>query len=173
MEEGFVIWLTGLPCSGKTTLAKMLENWFKLKGYPVERLDGDTIRQGLTADLGFNKQDRERNIERVTYVAKLLSRNGIVVIAAFVSPYREMRQKIRQEVTNYIEIYVACDLDVCIQRDVKSMYNKAMRGEINDFTGASDLYEEPYCPDVIVHTDKQTEEESFKNILIYLEEIWL
>jgi adenylyl-sulfate kinase len=167
-DEGLTLWLTGLSGAGKTTLAMALENYFQTANRRVERLDGDTVRQGLTRDLGFSKEDRDKNIERVTYVAKLLSRNGVIVILAFISPYREARNKARQETTNFIEVFVNAPLQTCIDRDTKGLYAKALRGEIPQFTGISDPYEEPLHPEIIVNTHLETPQASVQHILNYL-----
>ncbi|MCH8316261.1 MAG: adenylyl-sulfate kinase, partial [Planctomycetes bacterium] len=159
------IWFTGLPCSGKSTLAKMLAEVLTSEGRRVETLDGDEVRQRLTKDLGYSKMDRDENIRRIGYVAKLLSRNGVVVVGATISPYREIRDEVRQEIGRFVEIYVKCDLEVCEARDVKGMYKKARMGEIANFTGVSDPYEPPLTPEITVETDKETAEESLRNIL--------
>ena len=142
-QQGFPLWFTGLSGSGKTTLAKSVEKELRARGLKVERLDGDTVRQSLTKDLGFTKEDRDNNIERVTFVAKLLTRNGVAVLASFISPYREVRARSREEIGNFIEVYCKAPLEVLIERDVKGLYTKALRGEIENFTGISDPYEDP------------------------------
>jgi adenylyl-sulfate kinase len=169
-QRGFTLWFTGLSGAGKTTLAVALEQDLKKRGVKVERLDGDIVRQSLTRDLGFSKEDRDKNIERITFVAKLLSRNGVAVLASFISPYRAVRQKVREETTNFIEVFVQVPLDEAIKRDVKGMYQKALNGEIPNFTGVSDPYEEPLNPDILVPTHLETVEESVQRILNYLEE---
>jgi len=169
MTQGFTLWLTGLPGAGKTTIAVALEAVLRERGVLVERLDGDTVRQGLTRDLGFSKADRDKNIERVTFVAKLLSRNGVGVIASFISPYREAREIVRRETTHYIEVFVDAPIDVCADRDVKGLYAKAFAGELKDFTGVDDPYEAPEAAEITLHTDRETVEESVRTILEYLE----
>jgi adenylyl-sulfate kinase len=169
-QQGFVLWFTGLSGAGKTTLAKPIEQELKRRGLKVERLDGDIVRQSLTRDLGFSKEDRDKNIERVTFVSKLLSRNGVAVLASFISPYRAVRQKVREETTNFIEVFVEVPLEEAVKRDVKGLYLKAMNGEIENFTGVSDPYEEPLDPEIHVPTHLETVEESVQRILIYLEE---
>ena len=168
-HDGFVVWMTGLPGSGKTTVALALEAEFKARGMRVERLDGDTIRQGLSSDLGFSKADREQHIARVRFVAKLLSRNNVAVLASFISPYIAMREQVRDEVTNYIEVFVDAPLEVCIQRDPKGLYAKALAGEIDAFTGVSAPYEVPTMPDVHIRTHQETVGESALQVLDYLE----
>lgn len=169
-QKGFTLWFTGLSGAGKTTVAKAVEIELRARGVKVERLDGDTVRQSLTRDLGFSKEDRDKNIERVTFVAKLLSRNGIGVLAAFISPYRETRAMVARETTNFIEVFVHAPLEVCAERDVKGMYAKAFAGEIENFTGVSDPYEEPLNPDIQLNTHEETVEESVAKVLSYLEE---
>jgi adenylyl-sulfate kinase len=169
-QQGFVLWFTGLSGAGKTTLAKPIEQELKRRGLKVERLDGDIVRQSLTRDLGFSKEDRDKNIERVTFVSKLLSRNGVAVLASFISPYRAVRQKVREETTNFIEVFVEVPLEEAVKRDVKGLYLKAMNGEIENFTGVSDPYEEPLDPEIRVPTHLETVEESVQRILTYLEE---
>lgn len=168
-RKGFTLWLTGLSGAGKTTIAIELENQLRQRGLYIERLDGDTVREGLTRDLGFSKEDRDKNIERVTFVAKLLSRNGVGTIASFISPYREARQNVRQNTTNFIEVYVNAPLDVCASRDVKGLYAKAFAGELKGFTGVNDPYEAPESPEITVHTDRESLEESVAKIVDYLE----
>ncbi|MBE3129450.1 MAG: adenylyl-sulfate kinase [Acidobacteria bacterium] len=172
-HDGFTLWFTGLPCSGKSAVGDRVASFLKERGHRVERLDGDIVRQDLTRDLGFSKKDRDENIRRVTFVAKLLSRNGVAVLTSFISPYREMRDRARKETTNFVEIYAKCPLDVCIQRDIKGMYQKAIRGEIKEFTGISDPYEEPQSAEIVLETDKETVEESVQKVLRRLMELGL
>lgn len=169
-HKGFVLWFTGLSGSGKTTLAKLIEKELKSRETHIERLDGDVVRQSLTADLGFSKEDRDKNIQRVTFVAKLLSRNDVGVLASFISPYRATRDWVRSEVTNFIEVFVDCSLEECIHRDVKGLYAKALAGEIPEFTGVSDPYEAPLNAEITVKTDEESIEESSAKIIRYLEE---
>ena len=159
-HKGFTLWFTGLPCSGKSVLAKAVAEDLKKRGMKVERLDGDIVRKSLTKDLGFSEEDRNMNIERVTFVAKLLTRNGVAVLASFVSPYNKIRAYSRKEIGDYILVYVKCSLEECERRDVKGMYAKARVGEIKNFTGIDHPFEEPDTADIIVETDKQTVEES-------------
>ncbi len=167
-DRGFVLWFTGLSGSGKTTLATHLNELMKKKGYNVEILDGDEIRKGLSRDLGFSKEDREKHNERVMYVAKLLSRNGVITLVPLISPYREIREKAREEIDNFVEIYVRCPLDVLIKRDTKGLYKKALAGEIKNLTGLQDTYEEPLNPDIVIDTDKLSIEESVNTIISQL-----
>lgn len=167
---GFVLWFTGLSGAGKTTIAVALEPKLRERGIKCERLDGDIVRTQLTRDLGFSKEDRDKNIERVTFVAKLLSRNNVGVLASFISPYAETRDYVRGETTNFIEVFVDAPLEVCAERDVKGMYKKAFAGEIKNFTGVSDPYEPPVNPEIHVQTNDETVEESAEKILAWLEE---
>lgn len=170
-HAGLVLWFTGLSGAGKTTIALALETELRdVRGLRLERLDGDTVRQSLTRDLGFSKEDRDKNIERVTFVAKLLSRNNVVVLASFISPYRQTRDYVREETTNFIEVFVDAPLEVCIDRDVKGLYQKAIAGEIENFTGISDPYEPPVDPDIHVRTDQETVDESTQKVIKWLEE---
>jgi adenylylsulfate kinase len=170
-QKGFTAWFTGLPCCGKTTIADKVAEQLRKNGYRVERLDGDVVRQGLTSDLGFSKEDRDENIKRVAFVAKLLTRNGVAVLATFVSPYREQREKARKEIGNFVEIYTRCPVEVCMRRDVKGMYKKARAGEIKEFTGVSDPYEEPLHPELILDTDKESVDEGVQKVLDTLKKL--
>ena len=153
MAYGFAIWLTGLPSSGKTTLALFLASSLRDQGLPVEVLDGDEVRQSLSADLGFSVKDRQEHARRVIYVSKLLISNGIIVIVPVISPYLETRKSARKELQRFVEVYVKCPLEECIRRDVKGLYAKALVGEITEFTGVSAPYEEPDSPEVVVETN--------------------
>jgi adenylyl-sulfate kinase len=170
-QKGFTLWFTGLPCSGKSAVADRVAQMLKERGLKAERLDGDIVRQSLTRDLGFSKEDRNENIRRVTFVAKLLTRNGVAVLTSFISPYKDIRAESRREIGTFLEVYTKCALDVCIERDVKGMYKKAMRGEIKEFTGISDPYEEPENPEILLETDKETLEESAGKVIRKLEDL--
>ncbi len=163
--KGFTVWFTGLSGSGKTTLARMLEKELQDRGYHVEVLDGDEIRLRLSKGLGFSKEDRDENIRRIAYVAKVVTRCGAVAITCAISPYREIRDEARKEIGRFVEVYVNCDLEECIKRDVKGLYQKALNGEIKNFTGISDPYEEPLNPEITVLTHKETREESLNKII--------
>jgi adenylyl-sulfate kinase len=169
-QKGVTLWFTGLPCSGKSAVADKLAEMLKERGYRVERLDGDIVRQSLTRDLGFSRADRDENIRRVTFVAKLLTRNDVFVLTSFISPYREIRAESRKEIGSFVEIYTKCPLETCIKRDVKGMYQKAIEGKIKEFTGISDPYEEPENPEILLETDKETLEESALKVLAYIKE---
>jgi len=164
-HKGFTLWFTGLSGSGKSALADEVAEDLKKRGMKVERLDGDIVRKSLTKDLGFTEEDRNRNIERVTFVAKLLTRNGVAVLASFISPYNKIRAYSRKEIGDYILVYVKCALEVCEERDPKGMYKKARAGEIENFTGIDHLFEEPDNADILVETDKLSLKES-KNIIL-------
>jgi len=168
-HKGFTLWFTGLPCSGKSTLADAVAEDLKAIGMKVERLDGDIVRKSLTRDLGFSKEDRQMNIERVTFVAKLLTRNGVAVLCTFVSPYNAIRRKSREEIGEYILVDVKATIETCAERDVKGMWAKAKAGEIEGFTGYDDPYEEPDNAQIIVDTDKETVEESKAIVLDWLD----
>lgn len=170
-EEGYVVWMTGLSGAGKTTIALILVDELLKRGMKVERLDGDVVRQSLTRDLGFSAEDRKKNIERVTFVAQLLSRNGVGVVCSFISPYQAVRDNARANTTNFLEVFVDAPLDVVIERDVKGMYKKAIAGEIPNFTGISDPFEAPENPDIHLRTDQATPEECAQAILDKLEEL--
>jgi adenylyl-sulfate kinase len=170
-QKGVTIWFTGMSGAGKTALAIPLEKELRKRGLKAERLDGDIVRQSLTRDLGFSKEDRDKNIERVTFVAKLLARNGVAVICSFISPYRAVRARVRQEVGDFVEVYCYAPLEALIERDVKGLYKKALAGEIENFTGISDPYEPPENPAVTIDSSTETIEDSLAKILRKLEEL--
>lgn len=168
MAQGFTIWLTGLSGAGKTTIAHRLERALRELGRGVEVLDGDVVRTHLSRGLGFSREDRDTNILRIAFVCSLLTRHGVAVISAAISPYAEARREAREQIGNFVEVYVRCPLDELARRDVKGLYAKALRGEIANFTGVSDPYEEPESPDVLVETDRESVEESVTKILAHL-----
>ncbi|HME55014.1 MAG TPA: adenylyl-sulfate kinase [Candidatus Lokiarchaeia archaeon] len=172
-SKGFTVWFTGLACSGKSTIADALVPILKEKGFKVERLDGDIVRKSLTRDLGFSVEDRRKNIERVTFVAKLLTRNDVVVLATFISPEIEMRDNARNEIGNFVEVYVKCSIEGCMARDVKGMYKKAIAGEIKDFTGIHDTapYEEPPNPELVLDTEECPVDECVDQVMAKLNEL--
>ncbi|HSA55939.1 MAG TPA: sulfate adenylyltransferase [Gemmatimonadaceae bacterium] len=170
MNRGVTIWFTGLSGSGKTTVATRVHEALQERHILSERLDGDVVRQSLTRDLGFSKEDRDKNIERVTFVAKLLTRNGVVVLTAFISPYRRMRDNARAEIGDFLEVYVRTPLEVLLERDVKGMYRKAMAGEIQNFTGVNDPYEEPLNPELVLDTASESIDESVARVIRLLED---
>jgi adenylyl-sulfate kinase len=170
LENGFCIWLTGLSGSGKTTIAQKLIEHFKENRY-IEAMDGDEIRKGLSRDLGFSKDDRNEHNRRVIFCSKLLARNGVITIVALISPYRETRAYAKGEIPNMMEVFVKAPIEVCIERDPKGLYKKALAGEIKQFTGIDDPYEEPLSADVVVETDKETPDESVGKILTKAKEL--
>ena len=170
-EQGFCLWFTGLSGSGKTTITTHLVKELRRRGSKLEVLDGDIVRENLSKGLGFSKEDRDTNIRRIAFVADLLSRNGVPVITAAISPYRDIRDEARKKMDGrFIEIYTKAPLEVCEERDVKGLYAKARAGEIKEFTGISDPYEPPEDPELVIETDKHPPEESARIILDYLEE---
>jgi ATP sulfurylase/adenylyl-sulfate kinase len=173
MERGFTLWFTGLSGAGKSTLANAIIGRLQAQGKRVEILDGDEVRTNLSKGLGFSKEDRDTNIRRIGYVAQLLSRNGSVAITAAISPYRAIRDEVRQRIGDFVEVYVRCPLDTLVARDVKGLYKKALAGEIKEFTGVSDPYEEPLNPEIVVDSSKESIEESANIILSRLHELGL
>src|SRR5215475_7870341 len=172
MEKGFTLWFTGLSGAGKSTIANALTPNLQALGKRVEILDGDEVRTNLSKGLGFSKEDRDINIRRIGYVAQLLSRNGAFVITAAISPYREIRDEVRQKIgRDFVEVYAKCPLDALVARDVKGLYKKALAGEIKEFTGVSDPYEAPLNPEIVVETDREAVEESVNKILSRLQEL--
>lgn len=165
MSKGVTIWFTGLSGSGKSTIARILEKRLRAMGEKVEVLDGDVVRTNLSKGLGFSKEDRDTNIKRIGFVCHLLTRNGVVAIAAAISPYREVRDYNRSLIGNFVEVFTKCSLDECEKRDVKGLYKKARSGEVKNFTGVDDPYEEPLHPEVICDTEKQSAEESAEHVL--------
>jgi adenylyl-sulfate kinase len=167
--KGFTLWFTGLPSSGKSTLARQVEQVLLERGMNVEVLDGDEVRETFSKGLGFSKEDRDTNIRRIGFVAKLLSRNGTVAITAAISPYRETRDEMRKAIGRFVEVYVQCPIDVLKERDVKGLYKKALAGEIKHFTGVDDPYEAPLKPEVLIESDRESEEQSVAKIITTLE----
>jgi adenylyl-sulfate kinase len=172
MSNGTVIWLTGLSGAGKTTLASALKNELTAAGHRVETLDGDEVRENLSRGLGFSKEDRDTNVRRIGFVARLLARNGVIVLASAISPYRQSRDDVRQSVESdgarFVEVFVRAPLSVLVERDVKGLYKKALAGQIKNFTGVSDPYEAPLAPDVLVDSSVETIEESTARLLDHL-----
>ena len=165
---GCVVWFTGPPCAGKTTLATMLQAEARRTRAAVEFLDGDEIRQAISPDLGFSEADRNANVRRIGYIANLLQRNGVLTIVALVSPYRSIRDEVRHGIANFVEVYVKCDQQECVRRDTKGMYKKALAGQIPNFTGVSAPYEPPLAPEVVVETDRMTPAECLSTIVAAL-----
>lgn len=169
LNKGVTLWFTGLPSSGKSTLARMLERQLRKWGVRVELLDGDVVRTHLSKGLGFSKEDRETNVKRIGFVCHLLTRNGVAAIASAVSPYRETRDYNRRMIGQFVEIFVKTPLEECEKRDVKGLYKKARAGEIQGFTGVDDPYEEPLNPEIVCETSSETPEQSAEKILKRLE----
>ena len=172
-DQGFVLWLTGLSGAGKTTLASRLAPELRARGLRVEVLDGDEVRTNLSKGLGFSREDRDTNIRRIGFVARLLARHGVGVITAAISPYADVREEVRRAVEDegagFVEVYVECPVEVLAERDVKGLYRKALAGEIKGFTGVSDPYEAPPAPEVVVRTHEEAVETSAAGILSELE----
>lgn len=170
-ESGFTVWFTGLSGSGKSTISDALVAELQQRDSRIEVLDGDIVRENLSKGLGFSKEDRDTNVRRIAFVADLLSRNGVPVITAAISPYREIREEAREMMDGrMIEVFVDTPLEVCEARDVKGLYAKARSGEIPEFTGVSDPYEAPEKPELTIKTENETPEESAAQILAFLEE---
>lgn len=168
-HQGFTLWFTGLSGAGKTTVSKQIAEQLRQRGMKVEVLDGDVVRENLSKGLGFSKADRDTNIRRIGWVCEVLSRNGVVAIAAAISPYREIRDEIRGKVGHFVEVYASCPIDVLAERDVKGLYKKAIAGEIKNFTGIDDPYEAPLDPEVTIYSDRETVEESIQKVMGKLE----
>jgi adenylylsulfate kinase len=164
-KQGLTIWFTGLSSAGKTTLSRAVRERLCALGCRVELLDGDVIRRHLCKDLGYSKRDRDENIRRIGFVAELLTRHGVVVLVAAISPYRALRDEVREKIGNFLEIYVHAPLAVCEQRDLKGIYKRARAGEIHGVTGIDDPYEAPEAPDVECCTDQETLDESTAKVL--------
>jgi adenylylsulfate kinase len=173
-EKGFTLWFTGLSGAGKTTISEIVERELRARGSRVEVLDGDVVRENLSKGLGFSKEDRDTNIRRIAFVADLLSRNGVPVITAAISPYREIRDEARETMGDrFIEVFVKASVEVCAERDVKGLYEKAFKGEIKEFTGVSDPYEVPSNPEIVLKTEEYEPQESARIVLEKLEEMGL
>jgi adenylylsulfate kinase len=173
MHKGFVLWFTGLSGSGKSTVSRLVAERLRAQGAKVELLDGDEVREHLSKGLGFSKEDRDINIRRIGYVCELLARNGVIAIAAAISPYRAVREELRARIPDFIEVYAECPLEVLAERDVKGLYRKALAGEIPQFTGVSDPYEPPLAPEVTIRSAQETPEQSVELIWATLERLGL
>ncbi len=170
-QQGFTIWFTGLSGAGKTSISDAIEPLLRDRGLTkIEKLDGDVVRTHLSKGLGFSKEDRDTNIRRIGWVAEVLTRNGVCVLASAISPYREIRDEVRRNVGDFVEVYVKCSIPELTRRDVKGLYQKALNGEIQNFTGISDPYEEPLHPEVTVDTEAEDLGESVSKVLAALEE---
>ncbi|HUO57603.1 MAG TPA: adenylyl-sulfate kinase [bacterium] len=170
-QKGFTLWFTGLSGSGKSTIAERVALRLQRKGVAVEILDGDIVRTHLSKGLGFNREDRDENIKRVGFVCQLLTRNGVAAIASVISPYREARDYNRKAIGNFVEVYTRCPVEVCAERDLKGLYQKAKAGEIKGFTGVDDPYEPPLNPELVCHTDTESVDQSVEKVLKKLEEL--
>lgn len=168
LSSAFTVWLTGLPASGKTTIAECLSGWLANQKISHEVFDGDVIRKHLSYDLGFSKRDRDANVKRVAYICSLLNKHGICCVVAMISPFKETRNYVRQLIENFVEIYVDCPLEECIARDPKGLYKKALAGEIQEFTGISSPYESPDNPELHFRTDKETIDEILDSITNFI-----
>jgi adenylylsulfate kinase len=169
LQRGLTLWFTGLSGAGKTTLNCAVYERLAQRGFRVESLDGDVVRRSLGRGLGFTKEDRDENIRRIGYVAGLLTRHGVIVLVSVISPYRAVRDEVRQAIGAFVEIYVNAPVEICEQRDVKGLYRKARSGELTGFTGIDDPYEPPLDPEVECHTDRETIDQSVEKIMEYLE----
>ena len=167
--KGFTLWFTGLSGAGKSTLASRCEEIFLERGMKVEVLDGDVVRTNLSKGLGFSKEDRDTNIRRIGWVCHILTRNDVVAIGAAISPYKAIRNENRKMIGRFVEVYCKCPIDVLTKRDVKGLYEKALRGEIKGFTGVDDPYEAPDKPEIVIESDKESVDESVKKIIRTLE----
>lgn len=170
-QQGFTLWFTGLSGAGKTTASRIVEKELRARGFKVEMLDGDVVRENLSKGLGFSKDDRDTNIRRIGFVCDLLTRNGVVAITAAISPYRAVRDENRARIGRFIEVYAKCPIQVLAERDVKGLYKKALAGEIKNFTGIDDPYEEPLNPEIVIESDRETPEQSAQKIIAYLEKM--
>ena len=170
-DKGFCLWFTGLSGAGKTTISTLVEEELKKRRNRLEILDGDVVRENLSKGLGFSKEDRDTNIRRIAFVADLLSRNGVPVITAAISPYREIRDEARELMgARFIEVFVNASVEVCAERDTKGLYKKAFAGEIKEFTGVSDPYEPPLNAELVLETETETPDESAGKVLAFVEE---
>jgi adenylylsulfate kinase len=168
-ERGFTLWFTGLSGSGKTTISEIVERELRNRERPVEVLDGDIVRTNLSKGLTFSRDDRNINVLRIGFVANLLTRNGVGVVVSAISPYKEARDQVRRRIVDFVEVFVDAPLEVCADRDVKGLYQKAFAGEIKQFTGVSDPYEPPNAPDLVLKTDEESPEESAQKVIEKLE----
>ena len=164
-QRGVAVWFTGFSGAGKSTIANALTKELNNKGYDIEVLDGDEIRENLTKGLGFSKEDRDTNIRRIGFVAKLLARHGVVVLVPVISPYRAIREEMREQIGDFVEVFVNAPIEVCEKRDVKGLYKKVRDGEIKQFTGISDPYEPPLNPEIECRTDLEELDESVAKII--------
>lgn len=170
-QSGVTVWFTGLSGAGKTTITTAVAQFLREQGYPLEVLDGDIVRENLTKGLGFSKADRDENIRRIGFVANLLTRHGVIVLVSAISPYREIREEVRDKIGDFVEVFVNAPLNVCEGRDVKGLYKRARAGEIKSFTGIDDPYEPPINPEIECRTDLEELSESINKVLSKLQEL--
>ncbi len=171
MTKGFTVWFTGLSGSGKTTISHLVEKELRARGYKVQVLDGDLVRENLSKGLGFSQEDRNTNIRRIGFVCELLTRNDVVAIAAAISPYRAVRDENRARIGRFVEVYCKCPIEILSQRDVKGLYKQARAGEIKNFTGVDDPYEPPLNPEVVIESDRETPEQSAAKVIAKLKQL--
>jgi len=169
-HQGFAVWLTGLSGAGKTTLADRLVAHLREQGAKVELLDGDIVRTNLSQGLGFSREDRDTNIRRIGFVTELLTRHGVIVIVAAISPYRDAREDVKRKIPNFVEVHVDCSIEVLTARDTKGLYKRALAGDLGNFTGVSDPYEVPLNPSVVIHSDRESIDEGLARIWRELED---
>lgn len=167
---GFTLWFTGLSGSGKSTVSQQIFDRLRQAGRKVELLDGDVVRTNLSQGLGFQKADRDTNVQRIGFVCELLSRNGVIAVVAAISPYREARAAVKRRLERFVEVYVECPVSVLADRDVKGLYKRALAGDIPHFTGVSDPYEAPEQPDLTIHSDKESASESIARVWALLQQ---
>jgi len=172
-HKGFTLWFTGLSGAGKSTVSDILEARLREGDAKVEVLDGDVVRTNLSKGLGFSKEDRDTNIRRIGFVCEMLSHNGVIAIVAAISPYRAVRDEVGEKIEHFVEVYAHCPLDTLVERDVKGLYKKALAGEIKEFTGVSDPYEEPLNPAVTFDSSVETPQESAQKVWDKLVELRL
>lgn len=173
MSRAPVVWFTGLPASGKTVIASGVAERLKARGFKVELLDGDWVRRTINPDAGFTRDQRRLHLLRVAWIARLLARNGVIVLCSFVSPYRDVRGEVRriveEEGLRFIEVYVKCSLETCMRRDPKGLYARALRGEVRNFTGVDDPYEPPLSPELTLDTERESVEECVDKVMAFME----
>jgi adenylyl-sulfate kinase len=172
-HKGCTVWFTGLSGAGKSTISTLLQQRLCAAGARAELLDGDIVRTHLSKGLGYSREDRDENIRRIGFVCELLSRQGVIAIAAAISPYRDPRRSVRARIPNFVEVYMECPMEVLIERDAKGLYKKALAGEIDHFTGISDPYEPPETPELIIHSARETPQQSVERVWLTLKSLGL
>lgn len=171
MHTGFTLWFTGLSGAGKSTISERIHERLRNAGARVELLDGDVVRTNLSKGLGFSREDRDINVRRIGFVCELLTRNGVIALVAAISPYRAVREEIRERIQNFVEVYVHCPVEVLAERDVKGLYKKALAGEILEFTGISDPYEPPADPEITIDSSRESVDESVEKVWMKLRQL--